>query len=117
MDCSDKTRRGMSEALRTAKLHDEALAFVTGSPPGQRSAPPGGNVAVTTHSAFMPAPTAEIPPQPTSFSITFRLPSDLPSALLLAAAERKSRRQTPFTQQGIVAEAIRNWLHQRGYLG
>ena len=43
-------------------------------------------------------------------SVTFRLPPELPAALLRAAMERKLRGEKPCTQQDIVAEALRTWL-------
>ncbi len=43
-------------------------------------------------------------------SITVRLPGDLPQQLLRASLERKLRRLRPFTQQDIVAIALREWL-------
>lgn len=46
--------------------------------------------------------------------MTFRLPADLPEALLRASMERKLRRQSPFAQQDIVAEAVRQWLRRHG---
>lgn len=43
-------------------------------------------------------------------STTFRLPSDLPALLIQISAARKVRREAPFTQQDIVAEALRKWI-------
>ena len=47
-------------------------------------------------------------------SMTFRLPPELPAALLRVAMERKLRREEPFTQQDIVAQALREWLERNG---
>ena len=129
MDCSDKTRRSMNEALRTGELNEEALAFVTGKP----SHP----VADRTSRERLPALTTPAPvPTPTrpeaqiqnavsehaevvaagmgTVSITVRLPGSLPPRLLRASVERKLRRETPFTQQEIVAEALEHWLKRNG---
>ena len=46
--------------------------------------------------------------------MTFRLPAELPTALLRAAMERKLRGEEPCTQQDIVAEAVRDWLERHG---
>ena len=46
--------------------------------------------------------------------MTFRLPTELPAALLRVAMERKLRREEPFTQQDIVAQALREWLERNG---
>jgi hypothetical protein len=48
-------------------------------------------------------------------SMTFRVPSDLPSALVRASADRKAKRIRPFTQQEIVADALGQWLKRNGY--
>jgi hypothetical protein len=43
-------------------------------------------------------------------SMTFRLPADLPGRMIQVSADRKVRREAPFSQQDIVAEALREWL-------
>jgi hypothetical protein len=48
-------------------------------------------------------------------SATFRLPATIPPALLKASSERKIKKIQPFTQQGIVAEALTAWLQKNGY--
>lgn len=48
-------------------------------------------------------------------SMTFRVPAELPSALVRASADRKAKRIRPFTQQEIVAEALGQWLKRNGY--
>ena len=48
-------------------------------------------------------------------SASFRLPLEIPNALLRAAVDRKVKRQSPFTQQDIVAEALWQWLRKNGY--
>jgi len=47
--------------------------------------------------------------------MTFRLPAELPDALLRASMDRKLRHVAPWTQQDIVAEALEAWLNRRGY--
>ena len=49
-------------------------------------------------------------------STSFRVPETLLEGLLRAASERKIKRQRPFTQQEIVAEALSTWLKRGGYL-
>ena len=133
MDCLDKTRRSMTDALRTGELTEEGLAFVAGKePPGHRvsvaaasARPPDSKPAVRR----LPKPPTETPiPNAVSdlrpvtmvgagtVSITVRLPGSLPARLLRASVERKLRREIPFTQQEIVAEALTAWLQQHGYL-
>ena len=43
-------------------------------------------------------------------SVNFRLPANLPSALLKVSSERKLKKIRPYTQQDIIAEAITEWL-------
>ena len=110
MDYSGRTRRTMGEALMSERLSPDELAFVTGNsgptttiaefPSRKKSSPrkPAPNSETQTG---LPAPTV---------SMTFRLPADLPRLLLKISAERKVRRLVPFTQQDIVAEALRKWI-------
>lgn len=49
-------------------------------------------------------------------STSFRVPETLLEGLLRAASERKLKRQRPFTQQEIVADALSTWLKRGGYL-
>lgn len=48
-------------------------------------------------------------------SMTIRVPVELPNALLRVSVERKLQRQKPFTQQEMVATAVREWLRRNGY--
>ena len=48
--------------------------------------------------------------------MSIRVPAGLMEALLRAASERKIKRQRPFTQQEIVADALSTWLKRGGYL-
>lgn len=42
--------------------------------------------------------------------MSFRLPAPLSARLVKASVERKLRRERPFSQQDIVAEALDEWL-------
>ena len=105
MDYSDKPRRTMNEALRTVKLNDEALAFVNGA-----AAKPAAPQA--------PVSAGETDTQPAgagAVSMSFRLPTPLSTRLIEVAVQRKLRRERPFSQQDIVAEALSAWLKGHGY--
>jgi hypothetical protein len=56
-------------------------------------------------------PTVEIP-LPVLVPQTFRLPQRLVEDLARAAIERKIKRRKPWSQQDIVAEAIKEWLRK-----
>ena len=134
MDYSDKTRRPMSEALRTAKLTEDALNFLTGTAPQPPAAsgPPGPEQQTSAPADALPAlnPPAPLPHQtsmlsksplhlsvvvPAIVSMTFRLPASLTARLARVAAERKLQRERPFSQQDIVAVALDEWLQRNGY--
>lgn len=108
----------MGEALMTEGFSRDALAFVS----GQASTSPTPPAALT-RTATLPRrrtssatdrPAQDRPnaaPAPDSMvSMTFRLPADLPGRLIQVSAERKIRREEPFSQQDIVAEALREWM-------
>jgi hypothetical protein len=63
-----------------------------------------------------PAPgvhqTAAEIPLPVLIPQTFRLPQRLVEDLARAAIERKIKRRKPWSQQDIVAEAIKEWLRK-----
>ena len=121
-----KPNRSLTEALETARLPEAALAFVNAGAPVARvrlavpnadMKPAGPMVAgvVTDPKTSMQPPSAEgappaLPPGPVS--MTFRVPADLPEALLRASMARKLRRLKPWTQQDIVTEAVREWLER-----
>ena len=96
MDYSDKNRRTMGEALQSAELKEDELAFVQGSP-----------------SKAAAVQVEPISPAPGSVSMTFRVPAGLASKLVRAATERKLNGQRPFTQQEIVTEAVSAWLRKQ----
>lgn len=47
---------------------------------------------------------------------TFRISENVVEALLRASMKRKLKKQKPFTQQDIVAQALTGWLSKEGYL-
>ena len=118
MDYSGRTRRTMGEALVTEGLSRDALAFVNGeattaptastvpdhaeTPPRKRP-PTAMNPTARNRANTIRAPDSTV-------SMTFRLPADLPGRLIQVSAERKVHREAPFSQQDIVAEALREWL-------
>ena len=120
-------KRTMSQALHSSKLTEEAAAFVAAGAAGAAVSPAPAPVASVENGvrrlSAVPAPA--VAPGETAFvhlplpaerrapvSMTFRLPAELPSALLRVAMERKLRGEEPFTQQDIVAEAVREWLER-----
>ena len=121
-------KRTMSQALHTANLSAEAAAFVAAGAVGTTVAsPPPPGPSPDPHVSILPVavPAAAPMSRESGFvhsplpaerrapvSMTFRLPAELPSALLRVAMERKLRGERPFTQQDIVAEALRAWLEQ-----
>ena len=126
-------KRTMSQALHSVNLSAEAAAFVAAGAAGAA----GNAVASTPPPELAPDSRASLPlvatataapesralafshsPLPAErrapVSMTFRLPAELPSALLRAAMERKLRGEPPCTQQDIVAQAVREWLERNG---
>ena len=59
---------------------------------------------------------AEVEAEANLVSLTVRVPRMVSPGLLLASVDRKLKRQRPWTQQEIVAEALTLWLQQHGYL-
>jgi len=49
-------------------------------------------------------------------SLNTRIDPEISAALLTASMQRKIQRLQPFTQQDIVAEALRDWLRRNGFL-
>ena len=121
-------KRTMSQALHSVNLSAEAAAFVAAGAAGSAVAatpPPApapadrANLSLVTvaaaasaarEGAFVHSPLPA--PRRAPVSMTFRLPSELPSALLRVAMERKLRGEPPCTQQDIVAQAVREWLER-----
>ena len=130
MDCSDKNRRSLSQALQTAELSDNARAFVAGKvtrpgaeapacatpkPPPESLMPAPPTPTLTQNGVLKSQPLDSFPSSVGIASITVRLPARLPSRLLRASVERKLLREQPFTQQDIVADALDAWLRLHGY--
>ena len=133
MDCSDKNRRSMSQALQTAEFGEEALTFVSGKTPRPRMeavvgtpekmptedpdrhrGPGTDTPAPPQHGVSSPKPPEAARSVAGIVSITVRLPANLPTRLLRASLERKLQRKEPFTQQDIVAAALQQWLMRNG---
>jgi len=74
-------------------------------PPEKKEMPAQPSVTIVTQSAGE-SPLPVLVPQ------TFRLPQRLIEDLARAAIERKIRRRKPWSQQDIVAEAIKEWLRK-----
>lgn len=118
-----KTKRTLNDALQT-EWGPEARAFLDAGSPQAQPVPPALATATSearqsvTPSASFETEAVEYPAPPTGTSqsaITVRLPAELPAALLRVAFERRLKRQRPFTQQEIVAEALRDWLERHGW--
>ena len=120
-------KRTMSQALHVSNLSEEAAAFVAAGAAGGPSVPSPGEPAIQPGAVAKPSVVSEREQENAAFvhsplpaerqapvSMTFRLPTELPAALLRVAMERKLRREEPFTQQDIVAEALREWLERNG---
>ena len=132
-------RRSMSAALQTVELPPEAVALIKegsarpmATPSFEKavSPPPAPQAvereiieleeaAVTERPraarSKLPREKPEPDPAPQIVSMTVRVPAELPNALLRVAVERKLQRQKPYTQQEMVACAIRDWLRRNGY--
>ena len=123
-------RRRMSAALQTADLGEEALDFVkagsarpTPDTTAVVAAPvqsAGGEETRQAENGVKPrlplGDDAEVEPEASLVSLTVRVPRAVPPGLLLASVDRKLKRQRPWTQQEIVAEALSQWLKRHGYL-
>jgi hypothetical protein len=102
--------------LQTGKLTDEALAFVNGA--GTNGAKPIASAndssvpraTSPSNGVYIAAPAVAEVPTAGTVSMTFRLPSELSSRLIRVSVERKLKRQPPFSQQDIVADALTQWL-------
>ena len=126
-------KRTMSEALHASNLGAEAAAFVAagaagsvvaGTPPPAPAPAARANLSPVTLPPAVPAASeaafvhSPLPAERRApVSMTFRLPAELPTALLRGAMERKLRGEPPYTQQDIVAQAVREWLERNGSRG
>ena len=126
-------KRTMSQALHAGNLSAEAVAFVAAgaagtttasAPPSEPAPAPRAHPLTLAGPASAPAVSESVllhSPLPVErrapVSMTFRLPAELPSALLRTAMERKLRGESPCTQQDIVAHAVREWLERNAPCG
>ena len=124
MDSSERTRRSLGQALQSGELSEQARAFVAGTRTGTSDAASVETVADDRRegadspkqngvSKFRPG--AALPTVEGISPITVRLPAGVTGRLLRASLERKLRREEPFTQQDIVAEALQDWLCRHGH--
>lgn len=92
-----------------APLPEPILVSTPASAVAELFAPPAKKAAARPAQS-KPVPPAQVESISPVNSITVRLPGDLPQQLLRASLERKLRRLRPYTQQEIVASALREWL-------
>ncbi len=123
-------RRTLSAALQTGNLTDAALDFVRAGTARPAPEPVAAAVVPSQLAAVEePSPTSrnmkqrlrmgddgEGEAEAGLISLTVRVPRIVPPGLLLASVDRKLKRQRPWTQQEIVAEALTHWLQEHGYL-
>ena len=130
-------RRAMSAALQTPELPPEAWALIReGTPRPQREKPVRVESIPRADSGATPVepsddstevetskpvrarstPAREVEPLPPAglAHLSVRLPAEIPQALLRASLDRKLKRQKPWTQQDIVAEALGQWFKRNG---
>jgi hypothetical protein len=106
-------RRSLIESLS-----EEERAFVeAGKPQSTRKTVPAVQQPVASEEQLVqkkPTPAKKLPPTtalpPVLVSQTYRLPADVVRELTRVAVSRKIDRTAPWSQQDIVAEAIREWL-------
>ena len=126
-------KRTMSQALHSVNLSAEAAAFVAAGAAGNAAAsPPPPELAPGSRASHLPVATPTAAPESrvlafshsplpaerrAPVSMTFRLPAELPAALLRVAMERKLRGEMPCSQQDIVAQAVREWLERNAPRG
>ena len=126
-------KRTMSQALHSVNLSAAAAAFVAEGAAGSTAASASLDEPAPDSGTSLPevaTPTAAPESRALAFShsplpaerrapvsMTFRLPAELPAALLRAAMERKLRGELPSTQQDIVAQAVREWLERNAARG
>ena len=128
----------MSAALKTPDLNSEALAFIQAGKPKSQvthatvepvAAKPemvlvsDESISESPKEATKPVRVKATAPKTEGFvaapSLAFtslRLPIEIPHALMRASFDRKLKREKPWTQQDIAAEALSLWLKKYGYL-
>jgi hypothetical protein len=121
-------RRTLGDGLSP---EEEAFLNPTKASPKQKPKPkatkrkeesPMANPAIkqqpTPQPPIQAAPAAMNPQfsMPGVMSLNTRISAEISTALLTASMQRKIQRQSPFTQQDILAEALTDWLRKAGYL-
>lgn len=114
-------RRSLTAALSTPEQAAQALEFVKGPQnppplPQPLDLKPKATVEVASSPKRALPKSVEAPSDGATVSITVRVPCEVPRGLLLASADRKLKRQRPWTQQEIVAEALVGWLKNHGFM-
>jgi len=131
-------RRTMSAALQTVDLSPEAVALIKEGTPKPKAAgvsltaapvkEEDEQLSTEVNIAYAEPPTpsrwkkasisreSATPLLVSTVHTSFRLPTEIPSALLRASLDRKLQRIKPWTQQDIAAEALTLWLTKHGYL-
>ena len=91
-----KTKRlSMTEAL---KGREDVIAFLEAGRPKAKNENPTSQ------------PTPSSKPLEERIAVTVRLPKVIAHALIDASAERRKNREEAWSQQEIVAEALKSWL-------
>lgn len=110
------------QAEAAPSSEENAVAPEVVPPPQETERGAAGNPAPVEAGEAKPArskPVRDREPEPMALnalvSMTFRVPTEIPSSLVRASADRKARRVRPYTQQEIVAEALAQWLKRNGY--
>jgi hypothetical protein len=102
--------RTLTQSLQKSKLSEAQIAFVAGDVAKRegttRSATELPSLSEQSDRSLESLPVGV----GASVSVTIRLPGDLASRLLEVSLNRKLRREKPFTQQDIVADALGQWL-------
>jgi len=116
---SEVTRAVIARA--PAQVTEIAPAPVAAREPGESAGnDPTAPVGFEAPKAAKPRTTREREPERSNpgalISMSIRVPPEIPDGLVRASADRKIKRQRPFTQQQIAAEAIALWLRKNGYL-
>jgi hypothetical protein len=113
-------QRAMQRRSLIESLSEEERAFVeAGKPQSTRKTVPPVQQPIANEEQPVqkkPTPAKKLPPStalpPVLVSQTYRLPADLVKELIKVAVSRKLDRTAPWSQQDIVAEAIRDWLEK-----
>ncbi len=108
-------RRNLDQALFRDTLNEAATAFLAGETSQEpRKIEVLNPSAAQTEDEITPTGPSAKNPVGGTISLTFRAPSELATRLLEISLARKLRREKPFTQQDIIAEALQHWLKNIG---